>query len=181
MMYLKSEFKLADVPEDDFAVQLLELPYYGHDLSMVVILPQAVDGLPALEQQLRPEALRAWLATLDRTAAHEASVWLPRFTTTQSFGLADTLKALGMPSAFDGRADLSGIDGTTNLFISDAIHRAFVEVNESGTEAAATTFFQARTKSMSRGFSADHPFLFLIREKGSGSILFLGRVLDPTR
>jgi serpin B len=180
MMALKSEFRMVDVYDEDPALQLLELPYFGHDLSMVVVLPQAVDGLPALERKLNPDNLRVWLASLDRAPARKASVYLPRFTTTQSFDLADVLKSLGMPTAFDvKRADLSGIDGTALLYLSGAIHRAFVEVNESGTEAAAATFFQAKSRGQSYSFVADHPFLFLIREKGSGSILFFGRVVDP--
>ena len=86
-----------------------------------------------------------------------------------------------MPSAFNTNSDFSGMEGTTNLFLSDVIHKAFVEVNETGTEAAAATFQLAKSRGMSGRFIADHPFLFLIRENGSGSILFLGRVVDPTK
>lgn len=187
MMYQHSEFKMAH--SDDYAVDLLELPYSGNDLSMIILLPQ-VDyrmsdetqpGLPDLEQKLTAENIHAWLAKLDQANPHKTSVRLPRFTTTQSFELAKELGSLGMPSAFNDSADFSGMDGTTNLFISDVIHKAFVEVNEAGTEAAAATSVHVATKSMSNRFIVDHPFIFLIRENGSGSILFLGRIVDPTK
>lgn len=86
-----------------------------------------------------------------------------------------------MSSAFGAEADFSGIDGTTNLFISDVVHQAFVEVNEAGTEAAAMTFEIAKTKGKDGRFIADRPFIFLIRENATGSILFLGRMADPRK
>jgi len=179
MMYQKSDFKMADVEEPP--IELLELPYYGRDLSMIVLLPRAADGLTELEKNLNTKSLRSWLAMLDEAGPHETSVHVPRFTTSQSFTLKKTLESLGMTSAFDTNSDFSGIDGTKLLFISDAIHKAFVEVNEEGTEAAATTMIHVATLGMANRFNADHPFLFLIRENGSGSILFLGRIVDPTK
>jgi len=187
MMSQKARFKLAR--SDDDSVELLELPYSGTDLSMIILLPQveypASDaeqpGLPDLEQKLAADNLWAWLFKLDQARSREAWVTLPRFTTTQSFELAKELKSLGMPSAFNDSADFSGMDGTTNLFIAEVIHKAFVEVNEAGTEAAATTWVNAQALSQSGSFIVDHPFIFLIRENGSGTILFLGRIVDPTK
>ena len=87
-----------------------------------------------------------------------------------------------MKSAFDEKtANFSGMDGTTNLSISDVIHKAYVQVNESGTEAAAVTVQVVKTRSMAERFIVDHPFIFLIRDNGSGSILFMGRIVDPTK
>jgi serine protease inhibitor len=187
MMHQKAHFKTAR--SDDRSVGLLELPYSGTDLSMIILLPE-VDypspdveqpGLPDLEQKLTADNLRTWLAELDQAHPHETRVALPRFTTAQSFDLVKELQSLGMPSAFNGTADFSGMDGTTNLFVSDVIHKAFVEVNESGTEAAAATMVIAMTKGMADRFIVDHPFIFLIRENGSGSIVFVGRIVDPTK
>ena len=104
---------------------------------------------------------------------------LHRFTTRQSVDLIPVLRSLGVVSAFDGSADFSGMDGTKNLFLATALHRTFVEVNERVSEAAATTLFGVAESAMTRPLIADHPFLFLIRDHGSGTILFLGRLPDP--
>ena len=187
MMHQKAHFKSAR--SDDRSIELLELPYTGTDLSMIILLPEIEyaspdvenPGLPDLEQKLTADNLRAWLAKLDQANSHETWVTLPRFTTTQSFNLVKELQSLGMTSAFKGNADFSGMEATTNLFVSDVIHKAFVEVNESGTEAAAVTLSIALSKGMAGHFIVDHPFIFLIRENGSGSILFVGRIVDPTK
>jgi serine protease inhibitor len=187
MMHQKEHFKMAQ--SDDYSVELLELPYSGTDLSMIILLPQIEypspdvenPGLPDLEQKLNTDNLRAWLAKLDQASPHETWVTLPRFTTAQSIDLVKTLQSLGMTSAFDDSANFFEMDGTTNLFISQVIHKAFVEVNESGTEAAAVSLELVKTKGMSGRFIVDHPFIFLIRENGSGSILFIGRIIDPTK
>jgi serpin B len=180
MMHQTGEFKMAYASEDDFALQLLEMPYYGKDLSMVVMLPMAVDGLAELERRLESNRMQAWLAELDRQAARETHVWFPRFKTENRIDLIPLLKALGITTAFDGlTADLSGIDGIDNLYLSTALHQAFVEVDEEGTKAAAVTLFEAKTKGMSNRFNANHPFFFLIRENSTGTILFLGRVENP--
>jgi serpin B len=188
MMYQSSRLKTTQ--SDDGTVQLLELPYWGGDLSMIILLPtppsemRAEDGhnsVADLEPKLTPENLRVWLAKLEQANPHETSVWLPRFTTTQNFNLVPALKSLGMASAFDDTADFSGMDGTKTLYLSGVFHKAFVTVNESGTEAAAVSIAMAMTASMPYRFNADHPFLFLIRENGSGSILFLGRTINPVQ
>jgi serine protease inhibitor len=178
-MWQTSDFKSTDADK----VSLLELRYSGDDLSMIILLPQAVDGLSELQGQLSTENLHRWTAKLEQTHADKLSVSLPRFKTTQSFGLAKELAAMGMPSAFAGAADFSGMTGTDDLFLSDVVHKAFVEVNEEGTEAAAATGAEAYMKgeSSAKWFKVDHPFIFLIRENRTGSILFLGRVVDPSK
>ncbi len=175
-----AEFKTASIEEP--AARLIELPYYGGDLGMVIILPEAVDGLAEMEKALTVENLGAWVARLDEASPAKTVVHLPRFTTRQKIDLIPTLRSLGVDSAFDDtRADFSGMDGKTNdLYLSSALHQAFVEVNEAGTEAAAVTFVGAKSRSQPRHFNADHPFVFLIRDRGSGCILFLGRLVDPT-
>jgi len=169
---------------ESLGLQVLELPYAGGDLSMLVLLPTRVDGLGDLEAGLTAENLTAWTANLK---SHKVAVFLPKFKSTSEFRLAGTLAALGMSDAFSGRADFSGMDGRKDLFISDVIHKAFVEVNEEGTEAAAATamvMVGSAAPSNPRPipvFRADHPFLFLIRDNRNGSVLFLGRVTDPTQ
>jgi serpin B len=186
MMYQSSRLKTAQ--SDDGTVQLLELPYWGSDLSMIILLPtppsemmteDAHNDLADLEPKLTAENLHVWLAKLEQASPHETSVWLPRFTTTRDFNLVPALKSLGMASAFAGMADFSGMDGTKTLYLSGAFHKAFVTVNESGTEAAAISIARMATMGISDCFKVDHPFIFLIRENGSGSILFLGRTINP--
>ncbi len=162
-------------------VQVLELPYVGNDLSMVILLPSVVDGLASLEAQLTPAALTQWTGRLREI---EVQVFLPRFKVEAAFRLDEALQALGMIDAFDLlRANFAAMDGIAMLFISAVLHKAFVEVNEEGTEAAAATAVVMGLRSMpppTPVFRADHPFLFLIRENSTGSVLFLGRVMDPT-
>jgi serpin B len=106
---------------------------------------------------------------------------------TQQLELRDTLGAMGMPLAFDARADFSGMTANRGLFISAAIHKAYIDVNEEGTEAAAATGIRMMRPTMVRVqtppiiFLADHPFIFLIRDNRSGGVLFIGRVTDPTK
>ena len=116
---------------------------------------------------------------------HNVQVFLPRFTLQSSFLLADALAEMGMPDAFGPGADFSGMDGTTNLFISQVFHKAWGEVDEEGTEAAAATVVTVTTSVVgpppsTEVFRADHPFLFFIRDTQSGSVLFLGRLADPS-
>jgi serpin B len=160
--------------------QALELPYEGDSLSMVVLLPRAKDGLPALEQALDADTLFDWL---DRMTEQEVIVALPRFRVTSEFGLAAVLAAMGMEDAFSlEKADFSGMTGKKDLYISAVVHKAFVDVNEEGTEAAAATavtMMLTAVREMPPVFRADHPFIFLIRDRGSGSLLFMGRLANP--
>jgi serpin B len=166
-------------------LQVLELPYARDDLSMIILLPREVDGLGHLEARLTAENLTAWTTHLE---GQKVAVFLPKYKMTLAFSLAETLEALGMTDAFIyGKADFSGMDGRPDLFISAIEHQAFVEVNEEGTEAAAATAVLMEVGGMPMNlrpipvFRADHPFLFLIRDNHTGSILFLGRVTDPTQ
>ena len=165
--------------------QVVQLPYAGGDLSMLVVLPREQDGLAALEAKLTPERLAEWRAGLGE---REVRVFLPKFKMTWgAFGLTGPLKALGMADAFsDTAADFSGMDGRLHwLYIGAVLHKAFVEVNEEGTEAAAATAVVMRVRAMRPAtppdFRADHPFLFLIQEEETGAILFMGRVADPSK
>lgn len=163
-------------------VQILELPYQGGDLSMLVFLPKEKQGLPDLEQNLTPDNLKRWTTNLKK---RKMRVFLPKFKMTSEFRLDETLAAMGMGDAFDpNKADFSGMDGRPHwLFIGAVLHKAFVEVNEEGTEAAAATavVFRITMAAPSPVFRADHPFIFLIRENKTNAILFLGRILDPSQ
>ncbi len=163
---------------------IFALPYAGEDLSLVVLLPKTVDGLEAIESQLTAARLQTWLTALDKARGIKAVVYLPRFKLTCRLDLAGVLAAMGMPSAFRRGADFSGISHANDLFISHVVHQAFVDVNEEGTEAAgATGVVVSRTAvepTRPLELRVDHPFLFIIRERQTGSILFLGRVVDPT-
>ena len=176
MMTQKRQFRYM---END-SLQILELPYIGDDLAMIVLLPRKVDGLAQLEADLSVENLNMWIGHLRK---REVSVFLPKFKMTSQFRLSETLASMGMPDAFGGNADFSGIDGTKNLFISAVIHKAFVDVNEEGTEAAAATAavisLTSAPSTPPPTFRADHPFVFLIHDNHSGSILFVGRIVDP--
>ncbi len=173
----------ADFPYGELeSLQLLELPYRGDALSMLIVLPAMPDGLARLEESLTPEKLAQWRQAL-RT--REVQVFLPRFKMTASLNLNEPLGALGMEAAFDpSRADFSGISGPPGwLFIDSVLHKAFVEVNEEGTEAAAATGVVMRITSLPQPppvFRADRPFLFLIQERETGSVLFMGRIADPS-
>jgi serpin B len=172
---------------DGGAFQELELPYEGDDLAMVVLLPKQTDGLPALEQRFTAAAAQQWIDEL--APAHKVILTLPRFTMTQEFELSGTLSAMGMPRAFTPAADFSGMTGKPEFSISAAIHKAFIDVNEEGTEAAAATSTVMVATAMLRPaqepppiiFRADHPFLFMIRDTKTGGILFMGRVEDPRK
>jgi serpin B len=165
--------------------QALEIPYESGDLSMIVFLPNDAGGLPALEQSLTAASAQQWLGQL--RPGSKIILALPKFKMTGQFGLNGALTALGMRQAFEqGVADFSGMTGKRDLWISAAIHKVFVDVNEEGTEAAAATAIVMRSLAVTRKqppivFRADHPFIFLIRDNRSGGILFMGRVTDPTK
>lgn len=152
----------------------LELPYAGQEVSMVIFLPYRVDGLPEFEKSLTKENVAKWLAEMQKTPL--LAVAIPRFKMTCEFELEDSLMEMGMVSAFGESADFSGMSGGKGLYILDVILKAFVDVNEEGTEAAAATAVSVKNGYI---FHADHPFLFLIRDNRTGAILFLGRLVDP--
>jgi serpin B len=166
-------------------LQIVELPYDDGRLSLFVLLTEKIDGLPGLEARLQPADLERWLSL---ATFNDVIVHLPRFRTTSQFDLGKNLRTMGMSSAFDpSTANFSGISRNTKLFISAVFHKAYAEINEEGTQASAATNVIASPKSIAIKpatpvvFRADHPFIYLIRDNRSGSILFIGRMLDPTK
>jgi serpin B len=162
--------------------QLVEIPYVGHQLSMLVMLPRKTSGLPEFERTLTADTLDQWLKAVRN---RRVDLFLPRFKTTSQFNLSKVLKAMGMRDAFSpSAADFSGMTTAQKLFISEVIHKAYVDVNEEGTEAAAATAVVMKTTGMPRPeepvvFRADRPFVFIIRHRQTGSILFVGRLVNP--
>jgi len=161
------------------SLQALELPYTGDNLSMLLLLP-IVQDLASLESSLSAAKLSELKKTLK---PQQVAVILPRFKVETKYDrMADYLAAMGMPAAFNSSADFSGMDATRDLYISQVIHKAFVEVDEKGTEAAAATaVFLAGSAAHTKipVFRVDHPFIFLIQEKATGNILFMGRIVNP--
>ncbi|KFU92069.1 Leukocyte elastase inhibitor B, partial [Chaetura pelagica] len=184
MMYQKNEFPFGYFP--DKKLRVLELPYDGKELSMIILLPDDIEddstGLQQLEKQLTLEKLQEWTRP-ENLYSDDVCVHLPKFKLEESYDLQSDLRALGLLDVFDsGKADLSGMSGARDLFVSKVVHKAFIEVNEEGTEAAAATAvrFQYCCGRMNQPyFKADHPFLFFIRHNPTRSILFLGRYASP--
>lgn len=183
MMRQQASFRLLQAD----GIKLLELPYQGNDVAMLIALPDKADGLPALEQLLAAPKLAAWRAALGQP--QPVDVALPSFTydPSASMELKPVLKALGMTIPFDRKKADFGVmakqdDPAQRLFVADVFHKAFVKVDEKGTEAAAATAVEmavgaAPPKAIE--FRADHPFVYLIVDQKSGLVLFLGRVVDP--
>uniref|UniRef100_A0A452Q917 Serpin family B member 1 n=1 Tax=Ursus americanus TaxID=9643 RepID=A0A452Q917_URSAM len=182
MMYQKKKFPFGYI--QDLKCRVLELPYRGRELSMIILLPDDIEdestGLKKIEEQLTLEKLCEWTKAenLDRV---EVNVHLPKFKLEESYNLNSHLAHLGVQDLFNSKADLSGMSGARDLFISKIVHKSFVEVNEEGTEAAAATAGIATFAMMmhEENFVADHPFIFFIRHNPSSNILFLGRLSSP--
>ncbi len=161
-------------------LQILEMPYAGEDLSMLILLPLD-DNIEALEKSFTIEKLTEWKKSLRK---HRVNIYIPKFKFETKYFLSETLSNLGMPTAFTNSADFSGMTGTKDLKIDKVIHQAFIEVNEEGTEAAAATGIGMMATSMPPPtpiFKADHPFIFIIQQKETGNILFMGRVSNPNK
>lgn len=167
-----------DPRSDRDRVRVVELPYAGDELAMVLIVPALPGGLPAAERKLTADLLAEVLADLKPV---ELNVTLPRFKVEQRYDLPKQLRALGMTEAFTPGADFGGMSASLPGWIGKVVHKAFVEVNEEGTEAAAATaVVMVQSEHPDRlPLVADHPFLFLIRDVKRGTILFLGRVANP--
>ncbi|XP_029648052.1 leukocyte elastase inhibitor-like [Octopus sinensis] len=181
MMFIKKSFRLRQDSKHD--CQILELPYEGSCLSMYIILPNQIDGIEALHKSISSDFLQSIIEN-QQFHSGEVEVKLPKFKMESSFELKQHLVSLGMADLFDQqKADLSGISNCP-LYVSEVFHKAFVEVNEEGTEAAAATAAIVMTRcAMVRmpplKFIANHPFVFLIVDKRSQMILFMGKLNKP--
>ncbi|MGB9675429.1 MAG: serpin family protein [Candidatus Nanoarchaeia archaeon] len=176
MMHMKPDkarFNYADLGD----LQILELPYKGKKISMLILLP--TENLSNIESSLTAEKLSEYKKQMQET---ELDIYLPKFEFNTKYFMKNTLSALGMPTAFTYSADFTGMSPTGGLYIREVIHQAYVKVDEKGTEAAAATAVVMEKAFVLRNiFRADHPFIFIIQEKETGNILFMGRVIDPTK
>ncbi|XP_055451149.1 serpin B6-like [Psammomys obesus] len=177
MMFKKSTFKMVDIEE--ISTTILMLPYVGNELNMIIMLPEEHVDLRTVEKEITYEKLNEW-TSLDKMDEEEVEVFLPRFRLEENYDMKDVLCKLGMTDAFEqGTADFSGIASKEGLFLSEVIHKSFVEVNEEGTEAAAVTTANIGFRSMPHYFCADHPFLFFIQHSETNGIVFCGRFSSP--
>ena len=168
---------------DGGSFDALELPYRGEEMSMLVFLPKARDGLPAFERELSGAALNGWIEALRTAEPKVVDLALPKIELSTRYDLPTPLKEMGMRLVYTDSADLSGVTAAEALLIDRAIHQTFLLVDEKGTEAAAATAITMRPVSAPPTpqvrFHADHPFFFLIRDNRSGAVLFMGRIEAP--
>ncbi|XP_058878608.1 serpin B6-like isoform X1 [Acipenser ruthenus] len=183
MMQQKAEFNLTFIPEVNS--QIIELPYVGNELSMLIILPMGIEdnstGLEKLERELTFENLMEWTKP-EMMGNTEVTVTLPKFKLEETYDLKSVLTSLGMVDAFDvGKSDFSGMSSNNELVLSKVVHKSFVEVNEEGTEAAGATgaIMMLECARIPVHFNADHPFLFFIRHNKTRNILFYGKFSSP--
>nr|AAH64292.1 Serpin peptidase inhibitor, clade B (ovalbumin), member 1, like 4 [Danio rerio] len=179
MMHQKAQFPFVVIPEINS--QILELPYVGKNLSMLIILPDEIEdattGLQKLEKALTYEKLMQWTKVMRQ---QEVQVSLPKFKTEQTYDMKSLLVSMGMEDVFDPlKVNLTGMSSSNDLVLSKVVHKAFVEVNEEGTEAAAATGAVVSIRTLAQIFNADHPFLFFIRHNPTNTILFYGRFCSP--
>lgn len=160
-------------------LQIIQLPYKGDRVSMLVLLPKEVDGIQSLEENLNLENLSDWKDSLEENMV---GVYLPKFTSNTEYDLKGNLQQMGMQIPFaSNMADFGGIT-EKQIYIDKAVHKAFVRVDEAGTEAAAATGITGRLQSgPPNTFRADHPFIFIIQDDSDGNILFMGKVVDPSQ
>ena len=164
-------------------MQILELPYSGNEISMMISLPKEGADVSDIVESLDKDSYPDLVNSMSR---NEVDIYLPKFEIkTPLYNLNECLKNLGMPIAFSSSADFSGLDGVGGLYISKVLHKAFIKVDEEGTEAAAATAVIMDKTSVNGGgisritFDCDHPFLFTIYHKATNTILFMGNVDNP--
>jgi serpin B len=179
MMSFDSEDKNFNYTETD-DLKIIELDYKGKEISMIIILPKE-NNISLAEEQLSAVNLINWINSFSKTKIEILQI--PKFRLETEYSLNSMLFKMGMTDAFlPNIADFSGMDGTNDLFINNVLHKAFIEVNEEGTEAAAATTVIVGTTSIlePHTFIADHPFIFLIQQKETGAVLFIGKVVYPS-
>ncbi|XP_077209580.1 serpin B10-like [Paroedura picta] len=183
MMFLKDTFRAFHI--SILKVNILELPYINNDLSMLILLPEDIadetTGLELLEKELTYERLSIWTSP-EMMEKMNVEVHLPKIKLMENYDLKTTLRSMGMTDAFSqNQADFTGMSAKNDLYLSEVYHKAFIEINEEGTEASAATaaVVTTRTSQEPLVFKANHPFVFFIRHNKTKSILFFGRFCTP--
>lgn len=182
MMYQQGEFYYGEFSDGSNEAggiyQVLEIPYEGDEVSMMLVLSRQEVPLATLEPLLKPQLIEEWANSVKK---QKVEVYLPRFTVEQEIDLKDILKALGVTEIFIKDANLTAMSDKKELFLSKAVHKSFIEVNEEGSEAAVASGMIAisRMAVLFPQVIVDHPFLFLIKNRKTGTILFMGRVMHP--
>lgn len=182
MMYQQGEFYYGEFSDGSNEAggiyQVLEIPYEGDEISMMLVLSRQEVPLATLEPLVKAQLIEEWANSVKK---QKVEVYLPRFTVEQEIDLKDILKALGITEIFIKSANLTTLSDNKDLFLSKAIHKSFIEVNEEGSEAAAASGMIAisRMAVLYPQVIVDHPFFFLIRNRRTGTILFMGRVMHP--
>ncbi|XP_040287807.1 leukocyte elastase inhibitor-like [Bufo bufo] len=183
MMFQRNKFNISYIEE--LETKVLELPYVDNKLSMILLLPDEIKdnstGLEKLEKELNYEKLKAWTNPdmMDKT---EVELELPRILLEENYDLKSYLTEMGLGDLFNAdKADLTGISKKGNIYISKIVHKAFVKINEEGTEATAATaaVVTIRSRPVAEKYQFDHPFVFFIRDNKSGAIIFLGKYSFP--
>ena len=163
--------------------QAIEIPYKGRRVSMIIILPNKVDGLAKLESQYSTLDLEFSNEKISDWEEVKIEIAIPKFKIESEHDLNPALKELGMKHMFSGQeADFSGITEEKDLYVSNVLQKAFIEVNEEGAEAAAATaaILKTRTIAVPKKFISDRPFLFIIKDKLTGVVLFSGKITNPS-
>ncbi|XP_078420667.1 serpin I2-like [Cetorhinus maximus] len=177
MMHQQAMSRFGYFTAGNVSYQVLEVPYSGDEASIILALPAKGIDLTELEKLITPQIIQNWLTTM---AEKDIEINLPRFKIQQKLNLKEPFEFLNITEIFENGSDLSGIADSPDLHISQAVHQAFIEINEGGSEAAASTGMTAAVMSLPQHqFMANRPFVFLIWSKLTGSVLFMGRVMDP--
>ncbi|XP_070603239.1 leukocyte elastase inhibitor-like [Erythrolamprus reginae] len=183
MMFISTKYNVAYIP--DYRTSVLEIPYTDKKMSMTILLPDQIEdnstGLEKLEREITHEKLMDWINPKNMFL-RKVDLSLPKFKLEEKYDLKPILRSMGMTDAFDeGKADFSGMSTNNDLVISEIVHQSFVEVDEEGTEAAAATgvITVVKTAALAIKFKSDHPFIFVIKDRSTNRILFMGKYASP--
>lgn len=179
MMYHSGDFRY--LYDGEKSCDLVELEYEGSAFSMILVVPQEIDGINGLMSSISLQQFSTWMKDLEASMEEKVDVFLPKFKVSYKTDLKKSLQLLGINEMFSNKANLTGISESGNLYVSRALHEAVIEVNEEGTEAAAATGIGISFMSLPPQVRADKPFLYMIVGKKTRNIVFIGKMNDPSK